>query len=292
MTHAFLPHISLRQPMRWLGCGLLGLVLIGCRGTVVPPTDDPTVLPSDPSTQTSASPATAEAIATIRDIVAQPVWVRPAQGEESVAQVGTSLSYEDTIRTEDPALVEVGLGTLVFRLGGNATLTLRPNQQLQFAAGQMLTWVEGPPPGPVTIQTPVGVAGIRGTTVFVNVEEDPQAPVEFFAWEGEVTFQPTGAADVVMLRNGEQLFVRPGERDVAELRRRVRRFRAEEFRQRLETSSLINDFDRDLPTLPQIEAVRSRLEGGSDGGRVDRERVDRGLDEERGTRRRENRERE
>ncbi|MFH7245317.1 MAG: FecR domain-containing protein [Spirulina sp.] len=257
MTHAFLPRIPLRQPFRWGICfGLLGLALVGCRGTVAPQNPDPTPQP----TETLESSATAEAIATIRDIVAQPVWVRPAQGEEIAAQVGAPLQYEDTVRTEDPALVEVGLGTLVFRLGGNATLTLRPNQQLQFAAGRMLTWVEGRPPGSVTIQTPVGVAGIRGTTVFVNIEEDPQAPVEFFAWEGEVTFQPTGSADVVVIRDGEQLLVRPGEVDVADLQRRVRRFGAEEFRQRLENSPLMNDFSQPLPTLPQIEAVGEGLE--------------------------------
>lgn len=80
------------------------------------------------------------------------------------------------------------MGTVVFRLGGNASLTLRPNQTLQLSTGQMITWLEGTPPAPVTIQTPVGAAGIRGTTVFVNIEEDPQAPVEIFAWEGDVTF--------------------------------------------------------------------------------------------------------
>ncbi len=261
MKHAFLSYVSWLQPLRWgLGWGLLGLVLVGCRGTVVPPTTAPTVPSSSPSTETPAP--LAKAIATIRDIVTQPVWVQPAQGEEVAAQVGTALQYEDTVRTEAPALVEVGLGTLVFRLGGNASLTLRPNQQLQMAAGQMLTWLEGQPPGPVTIQTPVGAAGIRGTTVFINIAEDPQAPVEFFAWEGEVTFQPIGATDVVVIRDGEQLLVSPGEVDVAELQRRVRRFGAEEFRQRLETSPIMNDFDQPLPTLPQIETVGERLEMG------------------------------
>lgn len=260
MQNAFLPRMSGSHLLRWGLCwGFLGLTLVGCRGTVVPPTSDPTVSAPASSTQTPASSATA-AIAIIRNIMSQPVWVRSVQGEEIAAQVGSPLQYEDTIRTEAPALVEISLGEVVFRLGGNASLTLRPNQQLQFAAGQMLTWVEGAVSSPVTIQTPVGAAGIRGTTVFVNVEEDPQAPVEIFAWEGEVTFQPTGAADVVVIRNGEQLLVRPGEVDVAELQRRVRRFGAEEFRQRLANSPLINDFDQPLPTLPQIEAVGEDLE--------------------------------
>lgn len=261
LSQHFLPQYVVRQPYRWGLCwGLLGLVLVGCRGTVAPRPPDPT--PTTPTTEIPAdtAPSPAAMSALLRAIVAQPVWVRPAQGEETAAQVGMALQYEDTIRTEAPALAEVSLGEVVFRLGGNASLTLRPNQQLQMAAGQMLTWLEGQPPGPVTIQTPVGAAGIRGTTVFVNIDEDPQIPIEFFAWEGEVTFQPLGATDVVVIRDGEQLLVRPGEVDVAELQRRVRRFSPEEFRQRLEASPLINDFDQTLPTLPQIEAVGETLE--------------------------------
>ncbi|MEY3261706.1 MAG: hypothetical protein RLZZ620_757, partial [Pseudomonadota bacterium] len=185
MKNAFLPQICLLQPLRWgLSCGLVGFALVGCRGAA-PPMANPPPLPEAPSAEvpapsmpnTMAPNAVApNAVASIRNIAAQPVWVRPAQGEETAAELGMTLQYEDTIRTEAPALVEVGLGEIVFRLGGNASLTLRPNQTLQFAAGQMLTWVEGKPSGPVTIQTPVGIAGIRGTTVFVNVDENPQAP--------------------------------------------------------------------------------------------------------------------
>ncbi len=152
------------------------------------------------------------------------------------------------------------MGTVVFRLGGNASLTLRPNQTLQLSTGQMITWLEGTPPAPVTIQTPVGAAGIRGTTVFVNIEEDPQAPVEIFAWEGDVTFQPTGATEAMVIRDGEQLLVRPGEVDVAALQQQVRRFGAAEFLQRLDTSPLINNFSQPLPTQADIEAVGATLD--------------------------------
>lgn len=233
---------------------LVGLALVGCQGTAPPPGSASSPAPNVPGQEAP------EAIASIRDIVAQPVWLRPSQGEETTAQVGASLQYEDTVRTEDQALAEIAVGTIVFRLGGDASLTLRPNQTLQLSTGQMLTWLEGTPPDPVTIQTPVGAAGIRGTTVFVNIEEDPQAPVEIFAWEGEVTFQPTGATEVVVIRNGEQLLVPPGEVDVAALQQRVRRFGAAEFRQRLDTSSLINSFSQPLPTQTDIEAVGNTLD--------------------------------
>lgn len=256
MTCANRSRPSLRRAVgQGLWGSLVGLALVGCQGTVAPPTS-PDPAPNPPA----SNPPTQENSASIRDIVAPPVWVRPFQGEETTAQVGMPLQGEDTIRTEAPALVEIGLGSVVFRLGGNASLTLRPNQTLQLATGQMITWLEGTPSGPVTIQTPVGAAGIRGTTVFVNIDEDPQAPVEIFAWEGEVTFQPTGATEAVVIRDGEQLLVRPGEIDVAALQQQVRRFGSEEFRQRLETSPLINNFDQPLSTQADIEAVGEGLD--------------------------------
>ena len=197
----------------------------------------------------------------MRDIVARPVWVQSPQGEVD-AQVGMAMAYGDTIRTKNPALVEVSLGEVAFRLGGQAALTLSPNQTLQFTGGQMLTWLEGSPPGPVTITTPVGVAGIRGTTVFINIADDPQQPVEIFAWEGEVTFQPTGSTDVVVIRDGEQLLISPGAIDGANLQSQVRRFEPEEFRQRLAASPLIHGLNSPLPTLSTIEAVGDTLDSG------------------------------
>ncbi|MGB3200331.1 MAG: FecR family protein [Nodosilinea sp.] len=202
----------------------------------------------------------ASRIATIQDIVATPVSVSLAQAEPEPAQVNQTLAYGDQIRTADQALAEVGLVTgVVFRIGGDAALTLRPNQ-LQLDAGQMITWVEGTLAEPVEIVTPAGIAGIRGTTVFVNIADDLSAPVEIFSWEGEVAFRLTEGGEEVILTSGEQLFVSPGQQSIEALRQQVQPLDRATAQQRLEQSPLINGFSQPILTRDAIEATVDALE--------------------------------
>ncbi|MEA5449993.1 FecR family protein [Leptolyngbya sp. CCNP1308] len=224
-----------------------GMALTGCERTTPPET---TVAPAQEAQPT---------IATIQAIVANPVSVTLGQGEPEPAQLDQTLAYGDQIRTADQALAEVGLVTgAMFRIGGNAALTLQPNQ-LQLDAGQMITWVEGALPEPVEIVTPVGIAGIRGTTVFVNIDDDPNAPVEIFSWEGEVAFRLADGEDEVVLTSGQQLFVSPGEQDIETLRRQVQPLDRAIAQERLEESPLLNGFNQPLPTRPELEATVDTL---------------------------------
>ncbi len=169
------------------------------------------------------------------------------------------MAYGDQIRTADQALAEVGLvNGAMFRIGGDATLTLQPSQ-LQLTSGQMITWVEGSLPEPVDIVTPVGIAGIRGTTVFVNIGDDPSAPTEIFSWEGRVAFRLVGSQEEVILNSGEQLFVSPGDRDIDQLRQRVQPLDRATALERLDNSPLINGFSRPLPTRSELEATVEEL---------------------------------
>lgn len=197
-------------------------------------------------------------VATIQDIVASPVLVTLGQGEPAPAELNQAMTYGDRIATADQALAEVGLvNGAVFRIGGDAALTLQPNQLL-LDAGQMITWVEGTTPEPIEIVTPAGIAGIRGTTVFVNIDDDPTAPVEFFAWEGQVAVRLADGADEIVLNSGEQLFVPPGTPDLSALQ--AQPIDPATARQRLQNSPLINGFSRPLPTRPEIEATVEALE--------------------------------
>jgi hypothetical protein len=241
------------------------IALTGCRPAATPIAPATPDVDSDP--QAVEAPAPMTAIATIREVVASPVWVTLGQSPPSPAQTHQPLAFGDRIRTEDQALVEVALAAgPVFRLGGNATLTLGPNQ-LQIQAGQMITWVAGSASGraePIEIVTPMGIAGIRGTTVFVNIAEDPDAPVEIFAWEGQVSFRPNNMAGEVILNSGEQLFISPvvppSDRNLAALQRQVQPLSQQVARQRLQNSPLINGFSRPLPTRPALEATVEGLD--------------------------------
>ncbi len=233
------------------------LALVGCEPTPSPET----AAESPQQEQAAIAPESeSEAIATIQDIVATPVSVSLGQAESEPAQVNQTLAYGDRIATAEQALAEVGLANgTVFRIGGDAALTLQPNQLL-LNAGQMITWVEGAVNEPVNIVTPAGIAGIRGTTVFVNIADDPSAPIEIFSWEGEVTFRLTEGGEEVVLTSGEQLFVSPGEQSIEALRQQVQPLDRATAQQRLEESSLINGFSQPLPTRPAIEATVDELQ--------------------------------
>jgi ferric-dicitrate binding protein FerR (iron transport regulator) len=163
------------------------------------------------------------------------------------------LAYGDTIRTAEDGLAQIDLANgLAFRLGGEAALTLQPNQELQLDSGEMLVWVEPGQKVPTEIVTPVGTAGLRGTTLFVRVPDDPGEGVVFFAWEGEIRLRFEGDTEDLILNSGEELQVRPGER-LSDLRDKVRRLRRREIRQQRQQSRLVNGFSRPLPTLGQLE---------------------------------------
>lgn len=234
-----------------------GMALAGCDRASTPETP---VEPAQETPSATAPDAQSTAIATIQAIVANPVTVTLGQGEPEPAQVDQAMAYGDQIRTADQALAEVGLVTgAMFRIGGNASLTLQPNR-LQLDAGQMIIWVEGALSEPIDIVTPAGIAALRGTTVFVNIADDPNAPVEIFSWEGEVAFRLADSENEVVLTSGEQLFIYPGERDIESLSQQVQPLDRATAQKRLEESRLVNGFDRPLPTRPELEATVDALE--------------------------------
>lgn len=252
---------------------LLGLVclstVIACQNTTANQTDiapapsseaitDEDINVPDPSAELAAiADADADADAVIRDVAAPSVWVRPTvTNEEESAIAGDTLAYGDTIRTQGEGLAEVDLVSgLSFRIGGEAALTLQPDNQLDLQTGEMIVWVEPGQQVPAHIVTPVGIAGLRGTTLFISVPENNAEAVSFFAWEGTIEIQVSEEAEAIKLQSGEELQIRPGERDVANLRGRVRRLNRREIRQRRRRSNLLNRFQRSLPTLSEIEAT-------------------------------------
>ncbi len=213
-----------------------------------------------PESRTDLIEAEQAIAAIIQEVVADPVLVTLGQGEPAAAKASQAMAFGDRIATADQAMAEVGLANgAVFRIGGDAALTLQPNQLL-LDAGQMITLVEGAVSEPLEIVTPAGIAGIRGTTVFVNIDDDPAAPVEFFAWEGQVAVRLTADGEEVILTSGEQLFVSPGDQDIEALRQQVQPLDQAEALQRLDESALINGFSSPLPTRAAIEATVEALE--------------------------------
>lgn len=203
----------------------------------------------------ASSTTKTEADAIVSAVAAPPVWVKSiATNEDQPAITGTALIYGDTIRTEGEGLAHVDLASgLSFRIGGDASLVLQPDKRLNLQAGEMVTWVEPGRQVPTEIVTPVGIAGLRGTTLFVLVPPDENGEVLFLSWEGTIRLQIADGVEEILLESGEELRVRPGDRDVAALRQRIRRLDRQEIRRRRRQSPLLNRFQRPLPTSDLIQ---------------------------------------
>lgn len=233
-----------------IGAALLAGLLTGC-GAAPPKAEAPVASPS-------ASPASLSPAATIAEIQRSPVFVRLRQTpEEQPAQKGMGLQIGDTIRTQDQAMAQLDLSNgLAFRIGGDAVLTLQPDNRLNLAAGSMITWVQPGQKVPTEIVTPIGVAGIRGTTVFVEIPKDPNQGTRFFAWEGLVSVRLPGQTEEIQLRTAEEVRIKPGDRDLNAVRQRIRRIPLTEWRQKRQSDRLLNGFRSRITTQTIIDRIK------------------------------------
>ncbi|NEP58358.1 MAG: FecR domain-containing protein [Symploca sp. SIO2G7] len=245
------------KPLSRCCLGLVSLtiasLIASCQTSVPTASNSSPPVSTDTTAVEPASPS--ETFATISEIQKQPVWVRRLNTkDEAPAQKNMNLRVGETIRTEEKALAQVELKNgLSFRIGSNSVLTLQPDNSLQLKAGEMIAWVEPGKKVPVEIETPVAIAGIRGTTIYINIPEDPKEEIEFFAWEGSVEVWFPNQQGTCLFKSGEQVKIKPGETDIYQVRQQVKKLPRQELLKRRRQSSLLNNFDKPLPTLPQIE---------------------------------------
>ncbi|MBW4583342.1 MAG: FecR family protein [Tildeniella nuda ZEHNDER 1965/U140] len=239
--------------------GRFGLaMLVGVLAACSRPTTDRASTAINPSTVPS-TPVVENPIAKIIEIQKLPVFVRLLNApQEQPAKEGMGLQAGETIRTQGKALTQIDLiNGLAFRLAGDAVLTLQPDNRLNLTAGDMITWVQPGKKVPTEIVTPVAVAGIRGTTVFVKIPKDPKAGILFFAWEGSVTVRLPGQTETVLLKTADEVRIKPGDRDIRQIRQRVRRLSRAEWRQKRQTDPLLRSFKKGkMSTLSIIERIK------------------------------------
>lgn len=236
------------------GLAMLVGVLTACSR---PTTDRASTAISPPPV--SSTPVVDNPIAKIIEIQKLPVFVRLLSAtQEQPAKEGMGLQAGETIRTQGKALTQIDLKNgLAFRLAGDAVLTLQPDNRLNLTAGDMITWVQPGKKVPTEIVTPVAIAGIRGTTVFVKIPKDPKDGVLFFAWEGSVAVRLPGQTEDVLLKTADEVRIKPGDRDIRQIRQRVRRMSRAEWRQKRQTDPLLRSFKKGkMSTLSIIERIR------------------------------------
>jgi hypothetical protein len=81
--------------------------------------------------------------------------------------------------------------------------------------------------------------------------------VLFFAWEGLVAVRLTGQTEEVLLKTAEEVRIRPGDRDIRQIRQRVRRMSRAEWRQKRAADPILRSFKKaQMSTLPIIDRLR------------------------------------
>lgn len=245
----------------WLSSMALIAALTSCRNQTNPN--------STPSSTVSTPASSAIPVGKITDIPKQTVWVRqPGTTKEIPAQQGMGIQVGETIRTENEGKVQIELKNgLAFRVGENSAITLEPNNQLNLTAGTMITWVVPGQKVPTKIVTPSGVAGIRGTTVYVQIPPNPDQGILFFTWEGRVTVQLIDQKPEMVLNTGDEVIVKPGEKDFRKTRNSIKPTSKKQWGQIRKCFSqldrpecrqeprlvLFRDFKTALPTLSLID---------------------------------------
>lgn len=232
--------------------------------SVVSPSPNTTpgvAIPSSPSGSSIpdvVTPSSAqEAPATISQIQKKPVWLKRLNTTAEIsATEGMELFIGEQIRTVGEALAEIELKNgLAFRIGGNSVLTLQPDNSLNLSKGEMITWVQPGKQVPAKVVTPGAIAGIRGTTIYINIPDAPNSEIEYFTWEGTMSLKLPNQSEEMLLKAGEIVKVKPGETDINQMRKRVRQLTQKEWETRRHKSPLINNFVNPLPTLKKIDQV-------------------------------------
>ena len=194
-------------------------------------------------------PALASPTAEVVEIPEEPVfWAQPPQAE-APAEVGTQVETGGYLRTASPGKAQVLLSDgLAFRLGGDAVLEIT-DEELRLSQGQIIAWVNPGSEGSLRqIQTPMATAAIRGTTVFIDVNEQG---CRIFSWEGDVEVSLRDGSDSVILKTGNEIVVEMGMTELPSpqpIERAV-------VEARFEDSVLLNGFGAEMSTLETIQEL-------------------------------------
>lgn len=209
------------------------------------------------STEQSTALAATNPPAKVVLIEAQKVLIRRDKSAQDVqAKTGMGLQVSDTVRTLAPGRVQVEFTNGVsFRIGGNSILKIQPQNRLNFTKGDMITWVKPGMKVPTEIVTPVAIASIRGTTAYVEIPPDYKSSsskgIRFFSWEGNVAVRLTNSTEEVILKTGEEVFIKPGAKTIPP----VYRLNSQEWPNRIQTGRFLRSFKTPLPTQPIIDQL-------------------------------------
>ncbi|PZV19059.1 MAG: hypothetical protein DCF20_03220 [Pseudanabaena sp.] len=215
----------------------------------------PTSAPTTPVTNATPKPIVVQeqAIAKVSLVEEKPVSVISKNDtKETDAKVGMGLHVSDTVRTQGKGKTQIEFDNGVgFRIGGDSSVQIKPNNRLNLTEGRMITWVKPGLKVPTEISTTYATAAIRGTTAFVEIPKDINKGIRFFSWEGTVVVKLANQSQEIILLTGEEIIVKPNSKTPPV----VRRMDLNQWKEISKTSPLLRSFDSPLPTQTIIDKL-------------------------------------
>ncbi|WP_103667641.1 FecR domain-containing protein [Pseudanabaena sp. BC1403] len=192
-----------------------------------------------------------EAIAEISEIRSYPVRVKYINATSSrPATIGVPLKVNESISTEDSSTAQVTLRSgAIIRIGGKSTLTLKPQNQVEFTSGRLLAWAAKDLKSPAQVQTPFGEISSNDGTVYLEIPDKASEERRVIALDGTVTVLLKSTSEIVTLGKGEEIRIQADGKASA-----PKRIDKESIDKRIANNSLIFGFSSQLASLPQISS--------------------------------------
>ncbi|MDG3496535.1 MULTISPECIES: FecR domain-containing protein [Pseudanabaena] len=204
---------------------------------------------NQPAKPFSSEALPTEAIAEISEIRSYPVRVKYINSNAPrPATVGVPLKVNESVSTEDSSTAQVTLRSgAIIRIGGQSSLTLKPQNQVEFNNGRLVAWAAKDSQAPAQIQTPFGEISSNDGTLYVEIPTKAAEDRRVIALDGTVTVLLKSTSEIVTLGKGEEISIKANGKATT-----PKRLDKESIAKSIANNSLIFGFSTQLASLPQI----------------------------------------
>ena len=209
----------------------------------------PSCTGNQPAKPFSSEALPTEAIAEISEIRSYPVRVKYINATSArPATIGVPLKVNESISTEDSSTAQVTLRSgAIIRIGGKSTLTLKPQNQVEFTSGRLVAWAASDRKSPAQVKTPFGEISSNDGTVYLEIPEKASEERRVIALDGTVTVLLKSTSEIVTIGKGEEIRIKADGKASA-----PKRLDKESIDRRIVNNTLIFGFNSQLASLPQI----------------------------------------
>lgn len=224
---------------------ILPLVVLSLSVTLLP-----SCMTSQPAKPFSSETLPTEAIAEISEIRSYPIRVKYLNASVSrPATVGVSLKVNESVSTEETSTAQVSLrnGTII-RIGGKSSLTLKPQNQVEFTAGRLVAGYGIEIKSTAKVQTPFGEISSDGA-VYIEIPAKAAEERRVIALDGITTVLLKGTTTALTLNKGEEIRIK-ADGKASE----PKRIEKESIDKRIANNNLLFGFNTPLANQNQIAA--------------------------------------